>query len=94
MNALRMVFLSIAGVVLSGIWLTGFDHAHWVLYVPVVLLGFAGITGICPGLIFWNKAGSGKSDIAAGSISAPLANSLAGVTSGAGRAISSVSFCR
>lgn len=57
MNALRMVFLSIAGVVLLGIALTGFDKVHWVLYLPVVLLGFAGLTGICPGLIFWNKAG-------------------------------------
>jgi hypothetical protein len=57
MNALKMVFLSIAGVVLLGIWLTGFDKAHWVLYIPVGLLAFAGITGICPGLIFWHKAG-------------------------------------
>lgn len=57
MNALRMVFLSIAGVVLLGIWLTGFDKAHWVLYVLVVLLALAGLTGVCPGLIFWTRAG-------------------------------------
>ena len=57
MNALRMLFLSIAGVIALGIWLTGFDKAHWLLYVPAAFLAFAGITGICPGLIFWRKVG-------------------------------------
>jgi hypothetical protein len=57
MNALRMLFISIAAVITIGIWLTGFDKAHWFLYVPVVFLTFAGITGICPGLIFWSKLG-------------------------------------
>ena len=57
MNALRMLFLSIAVVISIGIWLTGFGNVHWFLYVPVVFLTFAGITGICPGLIFWSKLG-------------------------------------
>ena len=57
MSALRMLFLSIAGMVLLGIALTGFDHVSWVLYLPVVFLSFAGITGICPGLILLNKLG-------------------------------------
>ncbi len=57
MNALRMLFLSIAAVITIGIWLTGFGNVHWFLYVPVVFLTFAGVTGICPGLIFWNKLG-------------------------------------
>jgi hypothetical protein len=52
-----MQFLSIAVVVFVGIWLTGFDKAHWFLYVPVVMFAFAGISGICPGLIFWKKVG-------------------------------------
>lgn len=26
-------------------------------YLPVGFFTFAGITGICPGLIFWNKVG-------------------------------------
>jgi hypothetical protein len=52
-----MLFLSVAGVVLLGIWLTGFDKAHWVLYLPVAFFTFAGVTGICPGLIIWNKLG-------------------------------------
>jgi len=57
MTAPRMLLLSIAGIVLTGIWLTGFDKVHWFLYVPVVSLSFAGITGICPGLILWSKLG-------------------------------------
>lgn len=57
MSALRMLFLSIAAITLIGIGLTGFDRVNWVLYLPVILLSFAGITGICPGLIFWSKLG-------------------------------------
>ena len=55
MSALRMVFLSEAGMVLLGIWLTGFDKAHWILYLMVAGLSFAGVTGICPSLLFWKK---------------------------------------
>ena len=57
MNATRMTFFTVAGIILAGIWLTGFDKVHWILYLPVALLAFAGMTGICPGLIFWNKLG-------------------------------------
>jgi len=37
---------------LLGIWLTGFNTVHWLLYVPVVFFYFAAVTGICPGLAF------------------------------------------
>ena len=57
MNALRMLFLTIAAITAAGIWLTGFDKVHWLLYLPVAFLAFAGITGICPGLIVWSKLG-------------------------------------
>lgn len=57
MSAYRMLFLFTAGVILLGIWLTGFNKAHWVLYIPVVSLTFAGISGICHGLIFWKMVG-------------------------------------
>lgn len=57
MSAFRMQFLSVGAVVLLGIWLTGFDKVHWVLYLPVGFLTFAGLTGICPGLVFWRKVG-------------------------------------
>ena len=57
MTAIRMQFISVAIVVFIGIFLTGFDKVHWFLYVPVVLLLFAGLTGVCPGLLFWKKMG-------------------------------------
>ncbi len=57
MSALRMQFFTLALLVFIGIWLTGFSAVNWFLYVPVVLLLFAGITGICPGLLFWKKMG-------------------------------------
>jgi hypothetical protein len=57
MSALRMQFLSIAVVVFIGIYLTGFSKVHWFLYVPIVVFLFAGITGICPGLMLWKKLG-------------------------------------
>jgi len=57
MTAIRMQFISIAIVVFIGIFLTGFEKVHWFLYVPVVMLLFAGLTGICPGLLFWKKMG-------------------------------------
>jgi len=50
--AMRFFFLVIGSVMLLGIWLTGFNTAHWLLYVPVVFFYFAAVTGICPGLAF------------------------------------------
>lgn len=57
MNAIRMLYLTVAALLIVGIALTGFDKVHWFLYAPVAMLTFAGITGICPGLIFWSKVG-------------------------------------
>jgi hypothetical protein len=57
MSAMRMVFLSLAALILLGIWLTGFSTVHWLLYVPVAGLAFAGITGICPSYLLFNKLG-------------------------------------
>ncbi len=57
MSAIRMLFLAMAGLILLGIWLTGFGVVHWVLYIPVAALVFAGITGICPGYMMFRKLG-------------------------------------
>jgi hypothetical protein len=35
----------------TGIWLTGFDKVHWLLYVPAVFFYLAAATGICVGLV-------------------------------------------
>ena len=57
MSAIRMLFLMMAGLILLGIWLTGFNVVHWALYIPVAALIFAAVTGICPGYIIMQKLG-------------------------------------
>ena len=57
MSAIRMLFLTVAALIMLGIWLTGFNVVHWVLYLPVAALLFAGITGICPGYMMFQKLG-------------------------------------
>ncbi|MEK7735069.1 MAG: hypothetical protein AAB329_06470, partial [Pseudomonadota bacterium] len=37
---------------LLGIWLTGFNTVHWVLYLPAAFFISAAVTGICPGMGF------------------------------------------
>lgn len=51
-SSMRFFVLTTGSVILAGVWLTGFSTVHWLLYVPVVFLFFAAVTGICPGLIF------------------------------------------
>jgi ABC-type polysaccharide/polyol phosphate export permease len=44
-------FLLVSGTILwTGIWLTGFDKVHWLLYVPPVTFYFAAGTGFCVGI--------------------------------------------
>ncbi len=51
-SASTRFFLLVAGVIVwTGIWLTGFGTAHWLLYVPATMFVFAAATGICPGLL-------------------------------------------
>ena len=57
MPALRAVFLVMSALTLAGIWLTGFQNVHWLLYIPPAAMAFAGITGICPGYILFKKFG-------------------------------------
>jgi len=57
MSSLRIFFLFMASFILLGIWLTGFNNIHWLLYIPPAFLLFAAITGICPGLIILKKLG-------------------------------------
>lgn len=57
MSAQRLLFLVIATVLTLGIFLSGWNQVHWLLYVPTIMLAFAGVTGICPGLIISRKLG-------------------------------------
>jgi len=52
-----MLFIFMSAVISAGIWLSGYDHVHWLLYIPPVALLFAGITGICPGYLLLTKLG-------------------------------------
>ena len=52
---LRFFFAGAGTVIWLGIWLTGFDTVHWLLYIPAVFFYFAAITGICPGIIVSNR---------------------------------------
>lgn len=56
MTAQRMLFLTMAALIYIGIYLSG-HNVHWFLYVPVAALLFAGLTGICPGMMLFKKMG-------------------------------------
>jgi len=50
------VFFAVSGIILwLGIWLTGFETVHWLLYLPAAFFLFASATGICPGMIISRK---------------------------------------
>ena len=57
MSAIRMLFIVMSLVIFAGIWLSGFQAVHWLLYIPAIALAFAGITGICPGFMIFKKLG-------------------------------------
>ena len=57
MSAQRMLFIFMACFIYAGIYLSGHSNVHWLLYLPVVMLLFAGITGVCPGMILFKKMG-------------------------------------
>ncbi|MDQ7015076.1 MAG: hypothetical protein Q9O24_10725 [Gammaproteobacteria bacterium] len=54
-RSMQIFFLLMSVIIWLGIWLTGFDVVHWVLYLPAVFFVFAGVTRICPGMIILNK---------------------------------------
>jgi hypothetical protein len=54
-TSMRMLFLMIAVLVWLGIWLSGYNTVHWILYLPAAFLTFAAATGICPGLHILGK---------------------------------------
>jgi len=57
MTAQRLLFLIVAILIGTGIYLSGFKQVHWFSYLPAVLLLFAGLTGICPTLLVLKKLG-------------------------------------
>ncbi len=51
---MKAFFFFIGIVLWAGIWLTGLDKTHWLLFLPASFFIFSAFTGICPGLIFFN----------------------------------------
>jgi hypothetical protein len=52
-----MLFFTVAALLFTGIGLSGWNQVHWFLYLPAGMLVFAGLTGICPGLMLYRKLG-------------------------------------
>lgn len=57
MSAQRMLFITMAVLIVLGVYLTGFQQAHWILWVVAALITFAAATGICPALKIYQKLG-------------------------------------
>lgn len=57
MTANRMLYLSFAAIMFIGVWLTGFDKVHWLLFIPIAFSTLAGLSGFCINLWFWKKLG-------------------------------------
>ncbi len=56
MEASMKAFFLFMGLVLwAGIWLTGFEVVHWILYLPATFFLISAVTGICPGMIFFRE---------------------------------------
>lgn len=53
--AMKAFFLFTGVLLWTGIWLTGFNVVHWLLYLPASFFLFAAITGICPGLVLFTE---------------------------------------
>jgi hypothetical protein len=57
MTASQVFRLILALLIFAGIWLTGFDKVHWLLYLAVFILFVAGVTDRCAGIWLLRKMG-------------------------------------
>lgn len=57
---MRIWFAVFGLLIWLGIYLTGFSIVHWLLYIPAVMLIFAGVSGICPSQLLVFKFFSSK----------------------------------
>lgn len=48
---MRQWFLGPAVMLWSGIYLTGFNVVHWLIYIPATMALFAFVFGACPGML-------------------------------------------
>lgn len=54
-SAMRFFFSVTSTILWIGIFLTGIDVVHWLLFIPAGFFTVAAVTGICPGIIFSNR---------------------------------------
>ncbi|VAW50723.1 hypothetical protein MNBD_GAMMA05-2651 [hydrothermal vent metagenome] len=54
-KAMKAFFLFVGLMMWAGIWLSGFDTVHWLLYLPAAFFLCSAITGICPGMVFFTE---------------------------------------
>lgn len=54
-TAMKAFFLFVGLLMWTGIWLSGFENVHWLLYLPATFFLFSAVTGICPGLVFFKE---------------------------------------
>jgi len=54
-KSMKVFFLFVGLIMWAGVWLTGFDKVHWLLYLPATFFLFSAVTGICPGMIFFTE---------------------------------------
>jgi hypothetical protein len=54
-SGMKAFFLFVGLFLWSGIWLTGFEVVHWLLYIPATFFLSSAVTGICPGLVFFKE---------------------------------------
>jgi len=52
---MRFFLLIMTAVIMAGIWLTGFNSVHWLLYLPPAFFVFSAVTGLCPGMFISNS---------------------------------------
>ena len=52
-KAMRAFLLNSTLFIMLGVWLTGFEHVHWAIYIVPTFYTFAFGFGICPGINLW-----------------------------------------
>ncbi len=57
MTALRMMFFTASTVIGLGIYLSGWNQVHWLLYLPPIGFLISGLTGFCPPVFLYKKLG-------------------------------------
>ena len=54
-SASRAFFLFVGLWLWAGIWLTGAELVHWLLYLPATFFLISAVTGICPGMMLFKE---------------------------------------